>query len=478
MIRVQLSVPDESIIRRAEYVFRLFSDQWGIPVAFCRDPSEHADIRYGPPGDRGPRDVLQIPLDRRLYEPASVCTGIRHDGLHLWGPPGLDPESIDLVGGAYRLLTFLDEGQVDPAARDRRGVFPADALPYGRRRSAAVPLVDDHAAFLLQRLERVRPGLTASADPKWPGGKRYAVAVTHDTDAITLGAPPELATNLAKLVVRRDRTFARMVRDGLRHVRDPTRNPLYGFPLWRDFEAARHLRSCFFLYAKVARVKPDLNNCKSSVVEQRIDWNALRRMGEDGWEFGFHAPINARDSLDALARGKQWIENRLDAPVHGLRHHYWALDWVKPHLTFRKHVNSGFRYDASIAWRDIGGFRAGTCHPFRPFDPERNKPLDIYELPTCLMDGHLLGDSGDLERAVEAGMETLDEVRRVGGVALLDWHTEAVCNRYVFRNYRSALDAIIERLRGDGDAWWSTPWEIAQQWHRRRAALASGEHVA
>jgi len=478
LIQVVLSIPD-TYVQRAEYVFRLFADQWGVPVSISRDPFADADIHYGASRDRGSDAVVDIPFDQRLYDPACVCTMLRHGGLHLWAHRDVEVLSTDLVASTYRLLTFLDERQVDPAARDRRGVFPSEALPAGRRRTAVLPLVDDHAAFLLQRLESVRPGATASAVPKWPTGKRYAVALTHDTDAITIGSPRELATNITKFLIRRDRRYASMVRDGLRHVRDPTRNPLYGFPVWRDFEDRRDLRSCFFLYANVAPIKRDLNNCKSTVVEQRIEWSDLSRMSEDGWEFGFHAPINARHSLDALALGKQWLEDRLNSPIHGVRHHYWALDWLEPHATFRKHLDCGFRYDTSLAWRDISGFRAGTCHPFRPFDPERDKPLNIYEIPTCLMDGHVLADADDVSSGVELGIETVTEVKRRGGVAVLDWHTESACDDYVFRGYRTALDAIIERLLEDDDAWWATPWDIVQHWHRRRAALEGGvEHAA
>jgi hypothetical protein len=474
VLRVVLSIPD-AYVERAAYVFSVFGDQWGLPVSISRDPfAEDADVWYGAPAERDTRDALVLPFDHRLYDPACSCTVLDHDGVRLWSRPGVDVFSSDLVASSYRLLTLLDEGQVDPAARDRRGVFTAEALPPERRRTAALPVVDDQAAFLLARLESVRPGVTASGRPKWPGGKSYAVAITHDTDAITIGSPRELATNLTKFALRRDRRFAGMVRDGLRYMRNPTGNPLFGFPRWREVEDAQPLRSCFFLYAKVGPIKHDVNNCKSSVVEQRIDWSELRRMHEDGWEFGFHAPINARLSLDPLARGKQWIEDRLGAPVNGVRHHYWALDWYEPHLTFRKHVNSGFRYDSSLAWRDISGFRAGTCHPFRPFDPGRCKPLDIYELPTCLMDGHALAGDADPRQAAEVGLETVDHVRRLGGVAVLDWHTESACNRYVYRHHRTAFEAIVERVREDGDAWWATPWEIVQHWHRWRAGLATG----
>jgi hypothetical protein len=473
MITIAVGVPD-AYARRAEYVFGVFADQWGLPVRTVRDPAAvDADIRYTalPPAEGD--GAVWVRFDERMYAPDCACAAIRHDGARVWARRSADPACPDLVAGAYRLLTFLDERGVPAEERDARGVFRSDALPAARREVAAMPVVDDHAALLLERLRRARPGATANPLPKWPAGKRYAVALTHDTDAITLGAPRELATNLAKLVVRRDRAYADMVADGLRYAGDPTGNPLFGFPIWRGYEGDRGIRGCFFLYARLARIKADINNCKSSVVEQPIDWSLLQRMAADGWEFGFHAPINAKHSIDALARGKAWIEGRLGVPVYGLRHHYWALDWVAPHTTWRRHVNSGFRYDSSIAWRDISGFRAATCHPFRPFDPDRDKALDIYELPASVMDLQVLEHEAGPADGAAAGRETIARVRERGGVAVLDWHTESACDAYVYKGSLPSLGAVLGPLLDDDDAWFATPWQIVEHWHRRRMALAS-----
>src|SRR4051794_7299600 len=209
LIRVSLRVPDR-YVARARHVVSVFAQQWGIPVHVSLDGSAGgADIRYGPSDSRdGERAALEIPFDPRVYEPSCRCALLSDAGVQVWGPEDSDPGSVDLIGSCHRLLTFLDEQQVDPAARDRRGGFPSGALPAARRDTTAVPLVDDQAALILQRLERARPGLSASAMPKWPDGKRYAIAITHDTDAVSLGAPRELATNAAKLVVHRDPTFA------------------------------------------------------------------------------------------------------------------------------------------------------------------------------------------------------------------------------------------------------------------------------
>ncbi len=332
-------------------------------------------------------------------------------------------------------------------------------------------MVDHHAQYLLQQLTKSSSAFSLPTIPKWPGGKRYVVALTHDTDSVALGAAGELVTNFSKFLIRRDRTFLQMFAGGLRHIGDPTADPFFGFPLWREFENVRRLRSCFYLFAKVVPLKKDINNCKSSVVEQPIDWEILKRMAADGWEFGFHAPIDPENKLESFVEGKRWIEKKLGVPIQGLRHHYWALDWRRPHNTFRKHIDAGFRYDTSIAWKDVAGFRAATCHPFRPFDPEWDKPLDIYEIPACLMDGHILENLDGMASPVEAGLEIIRRVKEQGGVAVLDWHTETACDAFNYKNYLTTLRHILEPLLEDGDVWFATPREIAEHWHRRSIEL-------
>ena len=472
MIRVATSIP-EAFHPQTEYVFRFFSHLWGIPVLVSRYESqaEKPDIIYSASDQHRDQGAVYVSFNKHLYDATCRCDSIECDGLRLWSEAGAACASHDLVGSSYRLLTFLDEQQVPLDCLDRRGTFFSHALPVPRQRTAQLPLVDYHAQYLLQQLARLRSDFSRSAIPKWPSGKKYAIAITHDTDAVSLGAAKELATNLAKFVMQRDRTFLDMFASGVRHIGQPTENPFFGFPLWREFEAHRGVHSCFYLYAKVVPLRNDINNCKSSVVEQRIDWQILRRLAADGWEFGFHAPIDHESKLESFVEGKRWIEEKLGIPIHGLRHHYLALNWKKPHVSFRQHIDAGFRYDTSIAWKDIAGFRAATCHPFQPFDSEQGKPLDIYELPICLMDGNIINDTIDVSNSIEAGLGIIRTVKEQGGVAVLDWHTETACNAYNYKNYLTVLRHILEPILEDGDAWIATPWEITQHWQQRSVKL-------
>jgi methionyl-tRNA formyltransferase len=475
VIHADLRIPD-AYMARARHALETMALQWGLPLRVISDRSR-ADLIYGP-GDPGtgrengsPAPAVHVHFDPRAYDAAAIHARVDVEGHPAWAPAGTPAPEVDLIGGTHRLLAMLDESQIDERSRDRRGTFGCESLPAGRRGTTGIPFVEHHAAILLERLMHDRPALAARREPRWPSGKQWAAVLTHDTDAVRIGAPAEIVTNFAKAVLRRDPVSLEMVRLGLRHRGQVTGNPLFGFPVWREWERARGARSAFYLFVAPPGKRRDLNDCKSSVMDPGVDWGPLRAMADEGWEFGLHAPIHAKDDLDVFLWCKHMLEERLGRTVWGQRHHYWALDWRAPWRTYRKHVNAGFRYDTSIAWRDLPGFRAGTSLPFRPFDPERGRPLDLDVLPSSMMDGHVIGNpmAGPTLEAARALIETS---RAAGGTVVFDWHTETASNRLRHPGYVDRLDEIYALARQDSGCWQATPWELVQHWHQRGRKLA------
>ena len=441
-LKVFLSQSVSEYLSNIEYCIAEIAVRLGTRIELSQDRAKGPfHFSYGEPLPDA--KTVHIPFDPRCFHPSSVFKGLGNPVL--WTHQDVQDETeIDLIGGAFRLLAFLDESQVAEDERDRLGVFHTDALPESRRVLRAEPIMENHVRKLSAILDA--PEMHDNIMAKWPNGKKWALLVTHDTDAVHLGAGAEIAFNLAKAIIRRQSLRFKMIKDGFRAMRNPiAENPLYGFTRWQEIERAKSIRSAFYLFLR-QHVSFDLNDCRSSVGDRRFKWKELRTMANDGWEFGLHPPILAKGNLDEFLSGKRYIEENIECPIFGLRHHYWALDWRKPHLTYRKHVNAGFRYDLSIAWQDAPGFRAGTCFPFRPWDPSRSRGLDIYAIPTSILDGHVIpsqdGSEFDLEQSSIAAKEILDKVRKHEGVANLDWHTEAACNHYLYKGHVAVLDEI------------------------------------
>jgi hypothetical protein len=353
IVNVLVSGEARERIHAIRYVLEELSLRLGLRLRPYESVDVTPDLLYG--DATSGVDAPRVPYVRDCYSPKArfVATG----EPALWVPDGAGAGAApDLVGGAFRLLAMLDEGQVQDQDRDRRGVFSMNALPTGRRDAAKIPLVEHHATALLSLLGRAgRPPVAA---PMWPGGHRWAVLLTHDTDAVRISNTHEVLFNAVKTVVRRDSTRAHMVVEGLRRRGSSiVTDPLFGFPGWRDSTESLGIRSAFYLFVR-RKVSADVNDCRSTVADPAMDWGLIREMADEGWEFGLHAPIKAKLDIDEFILGKRFLEEHLARPIYGLRHHYWALDWRAPHLTHRQHVNAGFRYDLSMAYRDSAGFRS------------------------------------------------------------------------------------------------------------------------
>jgi peptidoglycan/xylan/chitin deacetylase (PgdA/CDA1 family) len=461
---------------QARYAVETLALRWGIPLRFTTEPGA-AHLAYTTDPSGWPAETCAIRFDPAMYAPETVCRGVPDTaGRCTWQRMDLPHRAPpDLVGGAFRLLTFLDETQVAEEQRDRRGIFRTAALPPERLRTADRPLVEDHAAAVLDDLLRCHPGVARARLPRWPQGRRLALAPSHDVDAVDLGAPLELATNVAKAVVRRSYTHLELVRYGLAGLGRTGPGPYRAFSRWREWERERGLRSTFYVFVLPRGVRRDLNDCKSRLHERAADWTTLRAMATEGWEIGLHPAIHTDAAPGAFEAGKAWLEARLGGPVRGLRHHYWALDWRDPVATHRRHQRAGFRYDSSIAWRDRAGFRAGTALPYHPFDPDAGRALQLIELPCTLMDGHILEGAGptaaDPDAASRAGRAIVERVHGSGGVLVTDWHQEAAFGRVHLRGYVETLDRVLAPLYSSSDVWLATPEKVCSHWQARTRRL-------
>jgi hypothetical protein len=478
VIRVALSVPD-SFVARARYAFTVLATRWCVPVRFAAQARD-ADVCYATASASCPADVTWFRFDPELYDPRIPCRSVRDEhGRWLWcssSPAGA--ERPDLVGGVFRLLTLLDESQIDEEHRDRRGIFRTHALPAGRAQVLDEPLVEHHAEALWEQLVRHAPERAARV-PRWPQGKRFVVAPSHDVDAVQLGGPGELATNLAKAVLRRDPQRLQLFTLGARHLGRMPEDPYFAFAKWQEWEARRGLKSAFYVFHRPPGTPRDVNDCKSSLAHRGADWDRLRRLADEGWEFGLHPSIHSKDTEGAFAASKAWIESKLERPVYGLRHHYWALDWRDPIATNRQHQQAGFRYDSSIAWRDRAGFRAGTALPYHPFDSACGRALDLVEIPCVLMDSHILHDAkGRRTEAAAAralGLAIVERVRACGGVLTPNWHQESAFNRLHYDGYLEALDDLLQPLVDASDVWLATPDAVGEHWRKWTTELALAE---
>ena len=305
---------------------------------------------------------------------------------------GVRPDGDD-VAEAFFHLARLEERTSE---RDRFGRFRASA-------SCLQPLDPP--------LERLRARLGVDP-PRWRGA-RFAVALTHDIDTPWRWTRAGLRGSASRL-----KAYALAGRGGpaFREARALGAVPLHKLrgtdPNWCferviGREAERGARSTFFVMAGHSGAWMD---GLAGEAYARLRPRLVDTVLAGGAEIGLHGSYNAAEDAELLRTEKESLE-RLAGPVSGQRYHFLRVD---PLANLAPLERLGFRYDASVGFVDAPGFRAGIAHPFRPWDGERDRPLDLVEIPLAAMD--VTFDDRYL------GLPAAAAERRLLG--LLDWAAE------------------------------------------------------
>ncbi|TAJ11181.1 hypothetical protein DMA11_17950 [Marinilabiliaceae bacterium JC017] len=160
---------------------------------------------------------------------------------------------------------------------------------------------------------------------------------------------------------------------------------------------------------------------------------------KDGCEVGLHASIKASEDAEAMSMAVRELKENLNVPVVGVRQHF--LRFIMPD-TFFHQQKTGLRYDTTLGFAEREGFRNSYCWPFKPYDHENDRMMDIWEFPLALMDATLFEYREQDYNQIEGSLDVLiQEVKKFGGLLVLLWHN---CNTDEY--YRPGITHFYKRL--------------------------------
>ena len=357
----------------------------------------------------------------------------------------------DIVATCYWLLTGTREPHY---RRDRHGSAYLDDTFLQRHGLLARPLVSEYASFLRAVFRDL--GLEPRPLP-WTEDKRAAFLFTHDVDY------PQMIRWVECLRLTRQRGFRALplIRDVL-----GGRSHFWKFADWIGFEDRFGVRPAFFFSARQGSLWEYATGTPDCFYDVRSPgYRALFDMlRENGCEIGLHASYNAYRSAEQLAGERTALQQASGTAIEGNRHHYFHLNPDAPHETLAMHEAAGLAYDSSLAFAYYPGFRRGTCHPFHVYLPDQRRELRMLQLPVAWMDDHFHRclQRNRIADPELAATELLAAVKRVGGIATVDYHVRGM-NADFFPQYGPWLAAFAERHL-DSRLRYLTPREVAKQY--------------
>ena len=339
--------------------------------------------------------------------------------------------SVDLLTSLVLVLSRFEETL--PVSRDEHGRFSALSSIAWRDGFLHRPIVDEWGLAFAEAISYLLPG--------WlPKRKAFCAKLGHDVDE--LGRPFRLRSAIAH-TLRRHSPISTL-RDLMALV--STRDTTYQLLLRQIVELARNRGLDAAVYWKSCGAGPhDIGyDPKHQAIRTMI--STFREMGV---EVGIHPSYQSFDSPHKFRCEVAALKELLGQERIGGRQDF--LRWGPE--TWTTWEAQGLAYDASVGFADHIGFRAGTCHPFRPWLMSEGRVANLLEIPLIAMDSTLLGYMQlDPEEALQKVRDCVARCRTVGGVFTLVWHN----TRIVDSRHRLLYENLLDDLRGSAHYDWSS----------------------
>jgi len=343
---------------------------------------------------------------------------------------GRRPEGDELAR-AFFDLARLEERK---GAHDTHGRFRADATQ--------LDLLDPP-------LDRLRSRL--GVEPRRWAQARFAVALTHDVDTPWRWTRIGIRGSAARLKSGlRTRRLTPALREARALAAVPVHkvrrtDPNWSFQRVLDLERRRGARSSFFVLAGHHHTA----DAASPETYERLRPRLAETILGGGAELGLHGSYTAAEDEAVLAAEKRTLEE-FGAVVRGHRYHYLR---VRPDRNLAPLERLGLSYDASLGYPGAIGFRAGIAHPFQPWDSERDRPLDLVEIPLAAMDATF--DERYLALSARGAeprlMRLVEWAAEHGGAFAILWHTDRF-DRWTAGGWDRLYVRLIEAVRDHGGA--------------------------
>ena len=357
------------------------------------------------------------------------------------GPPGA-ARLADALASAGWWLAGLQEAAI--TARDRHGRVPFDATLQARLGDAPGgplrPTVDALRRLLAATLRQSGVGVPGRT---W-GGAPWAVALTHDLDAVRTR---RLRAGLAEVARGR-------LADAVRRALGPDRRRRSMDEL-RAMGEKHNARATWFVKPGAWSPEDVAGGLDPALVRRLRAWRG------GGHEVGWHPGYGAHDHPARLATEAERFGAAFGAPRLA-RAHFLRWSPATPGLLARH----GVEVDSTMGWSRRPGFRHGTAQPFRLWDARAERP-GLWEVPLAVMDTPLANAGLDADAVAAALRRTFDAARQSGGVAVVLWHNQLGADTAAWTGRMDALDRELGRARAAGarlgplgallDAWTDHP---------------------
>jgi hypothetical protein len=337
---------------------------------------------------------------------------------------------FDLFAASFYLLSRYEE------------YLPHDLDAYGRydhRNSLAYkqgflhrPLINFWLQLFVSELKKKFPLFT-------PSSRSFQFLPTYDIDMAwsylhkgfwrTLGG-------LLRSIVKAD---FKEVSQRIRVIQKKQTDPYDTYAWMNRMHEKYKTKPYYFFLLAASTGKYDKNISPSSpAMEKLIGDHSIR------YPIGIHPSWQSGDNQKHLKTEIATLATITGGKIQSSRQHYIRFELPG---TFRALLTNGIRFDFSMGYGSINGFRASVASPFAWYDLASEQKTDLTFFPFCFMDANSFYEQKFTpEEALEEMRHYSDVVKSVNGTLSMIWHNSFLGTDKKFAGWKEVYEEFVKEV--------------------------------
>lgn len=307
----------------------------------------------------------------------------------------------------------------------------------------------------------------------WPNHRKFCMPVSHDIDLVQKWTVNAVIKEGISILTDTEKRCLQYATQTLRSVAsshfDRKTDPYWNFNQIISLEKKYNISSTF--YFLTYRKHHMINNQKmvGNYGRRHKDvCSVMKEIYREGCEIGLHGSIDGFRDGNILEAERNQIEGCFNGPCNGIRQHFLLFD--KDRTPFEQ-LKAGFRYDTTLGYRDICGYRCGTGFPYSWFNLFMDSKDNFLEIPLIIMDSSLLMEkSGNLSGCYKHLFDFVQQALNQESCMTLLWHNTSFSDpKYPW--LRQLFEDALSFAHKNG-GWVTNILSLSQWWlHRRKIKL-------
>ena len=286
--------------------------------------------------------------------------------------------NFDIIAATFFMLSRFEELHCNE--KDEHCRFPFDKSFAYINGFLDRPIIDEYALIIQNWIKYLFPNWEL---PK----NQFKFNISHDIDLLydkkIFTSNKQIIRNIKKHIISFDyRKVFQVIVKGFKYQFGIKVNKRYinGIETLISLLEKSNLKSTFYFMG-----------AKKKQYDQGYDIfefkNLIKNITDRNHEIGFHPGYHTMDDGKRMIEEKSKIDQALLKPTTKSRQHY--LRFIVPN-TYWLLFKCGIKYDSTLGYSKVNGFRAGTCYPFKPYDIKKDIVIPIIENPLVVMDKPLI----------------------------------------------------------------------------------------